>query len=348
MNMPTSKQDSPLLISIIMPAHNAGKFIAESIDSILAQSYENWELLVIDDYSTDDTAKVVADYINKDKRIQYHKAPERIGSPAGVRNIGFKKATGDLIAFLDADDLYLPHTLDTLSSVLLADSTKTAVFGFPIHMDEVGHPLEQGISLVPDETSSTGHHLPSNYHHDWVHIVTGDVTCLLPGLMMRKATLDRVGYFNEELCGPEDYEFFLRLFLDNFKGAVCLPAYVYRYRVHSASLTKAPEHYEKLLTSNLKIMDWLFQHPLLPPELQQVKSRAYIECYRYLGRERLIHNQPTIARELSIGALRNPNISFSTWASTCMPIYLRSWLPSWANNLAAQLRWRLRKHLQGS
>lgn len=97
------------LVSIIMPTYNCGRFIAESINSVLAQTYANWELLIVDDCSTDNTAKVVATF--KDPRIHYQ-CDEHNSGAAVTRNTALRLAKGKYIAFLDSDDLWEPTKLE--------------------------------------------------------------------------------------------------------------------------------------------------------------------------------------------------------------------------------------------
>ncbi len=97
------------LVSIIMPSYNTAKFIAETIDSCLAQTYCNWELIIVDDCSTDETDKVVAKY--NDDRIRYIKNKKNSGA-AVSRNRALKEAKGKWIAFLDSDDLWVPEKLE--------------------------------------------------------------------------------------------------------------------------------------------------------------------------------------------------------------------------------------------
>ncbi|HJS22787.1 MAG TPA: glycosyltransferase family A protein [Pyrinomonadaceae bacterium] len=98
------------LISVIMPAHNAEKYIAASIESVLAQTYSNWELIVVDDGSTDSTATVVQEFVKRDPRIKY-KFQEN-GRLGKARNTAIRNSTGPLIAFLDSDDLWMPGKLE--------------------------------------------------------------------------------------------------------------------------------------------------------------------------------------------------------------------------------------------
>lgn len=99
------------LVSIITPSWNCGRFVEETIRSIQAQTYQNWELLFQDDCSTDDTKEIVARLAAEDSRIKYECNPQNSGA-AITRNNALKRATGKWIAFLDSDDLWLPHKLE--------------------------------------------------------------------------------------------------------------------------------------------------------------------------------------------------------------------------------------------
>lgn len=98
------------LVSIIMPAYNCGDFIGETLDSVINQSYKNWEVIIVDDCSTDNTAEVVKEYIKKDNRIKYHKLEKNSGA-AVARNKAIDLATGKYLAFLDSDDVWFPEKL---------------------------------------------------------------------------------------------------------------------------------------------------------------------------------------------------------------------------------------------
>ena len=99
------------LVSIITPAFNAARYIPETINSVRAQTYPSWEMLVIDDCSTDDTRGIVQAQAQLDDRIRLITLERRSG-PAGARNEGFRNARGQYIAFLDSDDLWMPTKLE--------------------------------------------------------------------------------------------------------------------------------------------------------------------------------------------------------------------------------------------
>ena len=99
------------LISIITPTYNCANFIGETIDSVLAQTYSNWEMIIVDDCSTDNTEEIVNNYSNSDKRIKYYKLDNNSGA-AVSRTKAMELANGQYMAFLDSDDLWYPNKLE--------------------------------------------------------------------------------------------------------------------------------------------------------------------------------------------------------------------------------------------
>ena len=100
------------MVSIIMPAHNAAVTIGDSIDSVIKQTYSDWELLIINDCSTDETLTIINKYAEKDKRIKIFKTDKSVGKPFYPRNVGITNANGRFIAFLDSDDIWLATKLE--------------------------------------------------------------------------------------------------------------------------------------------------------------------------------------------------------------------------------------------
>lgn len=156
----------PGLVSVIMPSYNTGRFIAESIGSVLAQTYTNWELLIVDDASTDNTDEVVQRVIqsvaNKVchpersasvvegssteepyQRIRYIKNDRNRGA-AYSRNLALREANGEWIAFLDSDDLWLPEKLEKQLKFMNDNGYKFSGTG-RVHIDEDDNPLNRYI-----------------------------------------------------------------------------------------------------------------------------------------------------------------------------------------------------------
>lgn len=99
------------LVSVIMPTYNCGKFIGETIESVIQQTYKNWELIIVDDCSKDETEKTVKKYVDNDNRIKYHKLETNQGA-AVARTQAMKMAEGNYMVFLDSDDLWKENKLE--------------------------------------------------------------------------------------------------------------------------------------------------------------------------------------------------------------------------------------------
>lgn len=99
------------LVSIITPAYNSAKFIAETIQSVQNQTHENWEMIIVDDGSSDETVAIVQAFIDEDKRIQCYKLEQNSGTGV-ARNFAIEKAKGDYMTFIDADDIWFPNFIE--------------------------------------------------------------------------------------------------------------------------------------------------------------------------------------------------------------------------------------------
>lgn len=99
-------------VSIITPSYNAANLLPGTIQSVINQSFQDWEMLIIDDCSTDNSKDIIESFCTKDPRIHYFKTTAKSGSPSLPRNIGIENAKGKYIAFLDADDIWLPNKLE--------------------------------------------------------------------------------------------------------------------------------------------------------------------------------------------------------------------------------------------
>lgn len=108
-------RDNQPLVSIIMPVYNCEKYISEAIESVLSQSYQNWELLIVDDGSTDHSPEIIDRYAQKDVRIQsFHNKNEGVSA---ARNFALSKISGELVTFIDSDDVYHPDRLQRMVQI---------------------------------------------------------------------------------------------------------------------------------------------------------------------------------------------------------------------------------------
>ena len=138
------------LVSIIMPTYNSQRFITHTIQSVLKQTHTNWELIIIDDASNDDTLSIVNNYASNNSNIKVFQNKMNQGA-AVTRNKGIEEAQGDFIAFLDSDDLWKPHKLEQQLKFMLANNAKVSFSSYDI-MDENGSLLRKTVKALPKIT----------------------------------------------------------------------------------------------------------------------------------------------------------------------------------------------------
>ncbi|WP_347923203.1 glycosyltransferase family 2 protein [Pontimicrobium sp. SW4] len=138
------------MVSIITPSYNSERYIATTIQSIISQTHNDWELIIVDDASIDNTCIIISEFTKEDKRIKLIKQPKNLG--AGVaRNTAINIAKGNYIAFLDADDIWKPNKLEIQLAYM--KSTKAAIcFSSYELISEQGKPLNKIVEALPELT----------------------------------------------------------------------------------------------------------------------------------------------------------------------------------------------------
>ncbi|WP_295434777.1 glycosyltransferase [uncultured Thiodictyon sp.] len=211
-----------------MPAFNASLFIAESIDSVSAQTYRNWELLVIDDGSTDATPAIVHSKAAQDRRIRY--LHQENGRQAKARNLGLLHARGELVAFLDSDDLWLKDKLEIMVREFRAGDqdllfSESYIFEERFQPDGEQHPNEKRMGVIAREYSGYDG-LSEFLEINRIPILT--VLC--------KTSILKNLLFNENAAPAEDYDLWLRMLIGGYKfRAITVP--LAAYRLHPCSAT---------------------------------------------------------------------------------------------------------------
>lgn len=209
-----------------MPAYNAGPFIAESIKSVQAQTFTDWELLIIDDGSADNTKEVVGKFLENDKRIIYRW--QQNSKQGKARNTGIKYSTGKYIAFLDADDIWFPLKLSE-QTAFIEESNADLVFSNACIFEQL--PIKDNAPLLGlgDTEYDQQSVLDLFFQGNRLLILT---------VMVRKEALDEVNYFDENisLSSAEDYHLWIKLLIHKkiFKGTKQALA-AYRLLPESAS-----------------------------------------------------------------------------------------------------------------
>lgn len=216
------------MVSVIMPAYNAEKYIAAAIDSILAQSYGDFELIVINDCSKDRTEEIVLSY--DDPRIVYLKNEENLGVAATL-NKGLAVAKGEYIARMDADDISLPKRFEKQAAFLSANED-IAVLGTNVETFNEAGPICTGWSAMEPEQMKVDLLFACGLAH--------------PSVMMRTGVIRELGGYDENFNGLEDYELWCRV-LERHQ-ITTLPDILLRYRIHSSQVTQNPsERYLELM-----------------------------------------------------------------------------------------------------
>ena len=218
-------------VSIILPTYNRAGLITETIESIQNQTYSNWELIIVDDGSDDNTEDRITQ-IN-DTRIIFHKAG-RIGIVGKIKNIGMEMANGELIAFIDSDDLWAKTKLEKQVAAMQqfpeAGFSLTGGYNFT----EPGKPLEYFYKQKDG----------IRYDNIFVAFFKSEVSATMPSLMLKKKCLQTTGIFKESKPFA-DVEFILNL-ASHFKAVILYEPLFYR-RIHEANDSDSnwiKRHYE--------------------------------------------------------------------------------------------------------
>ncbi len=212
-----------MLISIIIPTYNRAHLIGETLDSILVQTYPNWECIVVDDGSTDTTADVMREYIKKDNRFQYHQRPiNKIKGPNSCRNYGFEMSNGEYIKWFDSDDVMLPYLLEK-QVLSFAKNVEMSVCKLSYFDFERRVPIKENI------ISS------KNLIEDYL---IGNVTFYISGPLWKRIFLEKQNQlFDESLTNLDDWDFNLRMLYQKpnitYSNEVLI-----LYRVHGDSLSQ--------------------------------------------------------------------------------------------------------------
>jgi len=223
-------------VSVVIPSYNYARFLGRTIESLQAQSLPNWEAIIVDDGSTDDTDKVAADLLKKDPRIVYVR--QQNAGTSAAKNVGIRHARGDYIVFLDADDLLTANKLAA-------------------HVEHFKNNPHVDISYSRFRYFQDGNEnrlftkLDLSSVEEWSAVIDGRYDAALPvfirgnnmaihAAMVRKSLVDRVGDFDTSMRALEDWDYWLRCIL---RGAYLAflddPQVLALTRVHQGSATHA-------------------------------------------------------------------------------------------------------------
>lgn len=210
-----SKENSEKLVSIVLPIYNGEKYMNLSIDSILSQTYKNWELIIIDDCSTDKTPEIAKSYADKDARISYYRNEVNLKLPRGL-NRGFSLSKGDYLTWTSDDNLYLPEAIERMLNTLQKENTDF-VFATCDVINQDGEVVE----IIK---------APKNYKKA---ILGGNFVGAC--FMYTRKVYETIGEYNPDNFLVEDYDYWLKIFakfdVSNIQDVL------YQYRWHDGALT---------------------------------------------------------------------------------------------------------------
>ncbi len=213
--MLSANEQTDLKVSVIIPTYNRAGYLREALHSVLRQSLTPWEVIVVDDGSTDDTRQVIQDAPGS---ICYFEQAHQ--GVAAARNLGLEKATGDLIAWLDSDDLWEPDFLAAVVPILARDETLAGVYTGITMVDADGVRLRSSTRTEPPEAL-------------YEALIRGNFLAT-PSVVVRKACYDTVGHFDTQLPISEDYDMWLRLTAES--RLVGIPRPLAQIRVHRTNM----------------------------------------------------------------------------------------------------------------
>lgn len=248
-------------VSVIVPAYNVENTIVETIHSIQAQTFSNFELIVINDGSTDNTVEVVSQI--EEPRLKVF-SYENGGLPV-ARNRGIQRATGEFITFIDADDLWKPDKLERQLQALREHPEAGVAYSWTAFIDENSDFLFAWKPLYFE-----GDVYPQLLVRNFISSGSN--------IMVRRQFIEAAGEFDPSLKSVEDWDYYLRL------AALCpfalVPDYQILYRRSCQSMTSKVEVMEQ---ANLIVIERAFQ--AAPAELQYLKRRSLANAYRYLAKQ---------------------------------------------------------------
>lgn len=202
------------LVSIVLPTHNGGHYLDQAVQSCLDQTYTNWELVIVDDASTDDTPKRIARWLEADARIRSARHYRNRRLPAAL-NTGFARTSGELLTWTSDDNLYRRHALAEMVMFLETHDEVDVVYADYSEIDQAGQVLRH-CRVSPMEELAVQN-------------------CVGPCFLYRRRVQERLESYAEDLFLAEDYDFWLRA-SEHF-SLERLPVDCYLYRVHAGSLT---------------------------------------------------------------------------------------------------------------
>lgn len=268
-------------VSVIIPAYNHAKYIRHCIDSVLAQTYQDREIIVVDDGSTDGTLDVLHSYGASIKVI-----PQKNKGTQAARNTGVQASSGDYIALLDSDDVWLPNKLERQVKLFEKNPSLGLVYSLAYVIDATGKVLSDGIPIGAPI---------SNPRLAFEELLMEDKVPALTAVI-RRACLDKVGFFDEAFVGAGDWDLWLRIAAN--WPVECVPEPLALYRVHHHNTWDTLLKTQRAFDEWLGVLKKMFAElPADWPGVAILRERALARAYVFGARCAVIAGDAVTAGE---------------------------------------------------
>lgn len=203
-------------VSVVVPVYNGESFLADAVRSVQVQTFTDWELVLVDDGSTDGSAPLAKQLARDDARIRVLRQPN--AGVSAARNAGLAAAVTDQVSFLDVDDVWEPDALATLTAALDAAPWATAAHGLGRHIDRRGHPVMPGhleaytrtrYAVENERLVAVPPHMPTRFEAQ----VLQNHICTVGTVLFRRDAVERAGCFDTAIAFLEDWDLLLRVAL---------------------------------------------------------------------------------------------------------------------------------------
>lgn len=304
------------LVSVIIPAYNAAAYVAEAVDSVLAQDYPHVEVIVVNDGSKDNTLDVLRGYGDRIRVVDQANA-----GPPRARNAGLAAVRGEFVAFLDADDIWLPTKLSAQVAHLRAHADVSTVFTrwFVWPADADGVFRIPAVSPVP----VVGNAVVAD-RSGWMYTkLLLECHLLTTTVMMRRSLIDKLGGFDVNLFNGDDYDFWLRASREAKVDQLdCIGAY-YRVVPGSVSRKARPVNYERVVIEQA-LKRWGLTDPKAGTAMDRRVMRDHLDRLAIqFGYDHLASGDPAVAWASYADVLRQRPWRLKLWPAATKALVKR-------------------------
>jgi glycosyltransferase involved in cell wall biosynthesis len=286
-------------VSVLMPVYNAERYLALALDSILAQTFTDFELIIVDDGSTDRSPEILGEYEKNDRRIRVLARPNT--GIVGALNDGLKLCRAELIARMDADDISRPNRF-ALQVQHLRDNPDCALVGSRVLLiDPEGSPIREWITQLTHEEIDRAH-----LDRGWpvVH----------PTVMMRRALVEETGGYRKQYETLEDLDLFLRL--AELGKLANLPDVLLDYRQHFSSICHTRSDHQSAIRHAILAETAQRRGTPSPDPVPPLPSKPRVECHRLWAWWALNAGHLPTARKHALQTLYRLPLSLDSWRLT--------------------------------